>query len=118
MTYDVIIIGGGPAGLTAAIYTSRARLKTLLLESYNIPGQAVVTSDIENYPGFPEGINGFTLIDKLKKQAGKFGTEFKVADVESVKKGDKASTLRVAKQLRALGRHDYANALVNWVNND
>jgi len=84
--YDVIIIGAGPAGLTAAIYTSRSRLKTLLIESFTVPGQAVVTSDIENYPGFPEGLNGFELIDKFKKQAGKFGAMFKVGDVKEIKK--------------------------------
>jgi len=86
MIHDVIIIGAGPAGLTAAIYASRARLKTLLLESYDTPGQAVITSGIENYPGFPEGLNGFELIDKFRKQAEKFGAEFKIANVKSVKK--------------------------------
>ena len=85
MIYDAIIIGGGPAGLTAAIYASRARLKTLLVESFTVPGQAVITADIENYPGFPEDLNGFDLIDKLKKQAKKFETEFKVADVKDIK---------------------------------
>jgi len=86
MTYDVIIVGGGPAGLTAAIYSSRSRLKTLLIESYNTPGQAVLTSDIENYPGFPEGLGGFELVERLKKQAEKFGTEFKISDVKNIKK--------------------------------
>ncbi|MFH1593812.1 MAG: thioredoxin-disulfide reductase [Candidatus Omnitrophota bacterium] len=84
MIYDVIIIGGGPAGLTAAIYNSRARLKVLLIESYTTPGQAVVTSDIENYPGFPEGISGFKLIEKFKKQAKDFGAEFKIGDVSGI----------------------------------
>lgn len=84
MIYDVIIIGGGPAGLTAAIYASRARLKTLLIESFTIPGQAVITADIENYPGFFDELNGFDLIDKFKKQAKKFGTEFKVGDVVGI----------------------------------
>ena len=87
--YDVIIIGGGPAGLTAAIYTSRARLKTLLLESFTVPGQAVITSDIENYPAFPEGINGFDIIDKMKKQAKKFGTEISAKDVKAIKEDRK-----------------------------
>lgn len=84
MTYDVVIIGGGPAGLTAAIYASRARLATLLVESYSIPGQAVITSDIENYPGFPEVLSGFDLIEKFKKQAQNFGTEFKIGDVKGI----------------------------------
>ncbi|MBI4753781.1 thioredoxin-disulfide reductase [Candidatus Desantisbacteria bacterium] len=71
--YDVIIIGGGPAGLTAGIYTARARLTTLLLNSYTILGQAVSTNLIENYPGFPDGIGGFELIERFEKQAQGFG---------------------------------------------
>lgn len=86
MDYDVIIIGGGPAGLTAAIYTARARLKTLLLESFSVPGQAVITDHLENYPGFPDGINGFELIEKFKKQAENFGAELKVGNVERIEK--------------------------------
>lgn len=70
--YDTVIIGGGPAGYTAGIYTSRARMKTILLESPTISSQALVTDSIENYPGFPEGINGFTLLDSFKKQAKRF----------------------------------------------
>jgi thioredoxin reductase (NADPH) len=85
MDYDVIIIGGGPAGLTAAIYASRARLKTLIIESYSVACQAVTTDHIENYPGFPEGINGFELIEKFKKQAEGFGAEFIASSVKSVK---------------------------------
>lgn len=85
MDYDVIIIGGGPAGLTAAIYASRARLKTFLVESFSTPGQAVITDSIENYPGFPDGINGFELVERFKKQAGKFGTEFTAGNIGSVK---------------------------------
>ena len=84
MTYDVVIIGGGPAGLTAAIYTSRAGMKTILIESYKIQGQAVLTSDIENYPGFPEGVTGFELITEFKKQAEKFGTEIKSDEIEKI----------------------------------
>jgi len=85
-TYDIIIIGAGPAGLTAAIYASRARLKTLVIESFTTPGQAIITSDIENYPGFPKGLNGFELIDRFKKQALKFGAETKTGEVKKVSK--------------------------------
>jgi len=85
MDYDVIIIGSGPAGLTAGIYASRARLKTLLIESFSVPCQAVTTDHVENYPGFPEGINGFELVEKFKKQAEKFGSEFIVSEVKGIK---------------------------------
>ncbi|UCD55600.1 MAG: thioredoxin-disulfide reductase [Candidatus Omnitrophota bacterium] len=85
MLYDIIIIGAGPAGLTAAIYTSRAELKTLVIENVAVTSQAAMADDIENYPGFPEGLKGFELIDRFKKQAEKFGTEFKAEDVKSIK---------------------------------
>ena len=88
MTYDIVIIGGGPAGLTAGIYTSRARMKTLLLESVTTGSQAVITSEIENYPGFPDGISGFDIIDKFRKQAAKFGTEIKPKAVKSVSESE------------------------------
>lgn len=84
--YDVIIIGGGPAGLTAGLYTSRAGLKTFLLETYVPSGQAVVTDRIENYPGFPEGINGFELIDRFKRQAQQFGLEIEMSKVSEIRK--------------------------------
>ncbi|MFH1900980.1 MAG: thioredoxin-disulfide reductase [Candidatus Omnitrophota bacterium] len=82
--YDVIIVGAGPAGLTAGLYAGRAKLKTLLIEGVFLSSQAVVTSHIENYPGFPEGIGGFELIDKFRKQAQAFGAEFFVGDVQSI----------------------------------
>ena len=83
-TYDVIIIGGGPAGLTAGLYAARARLKTLLVESYLVVSQATTTDWIENYPGFLEGIGGFELMDKFKKQAEKFGLELDTGDVRNI----------------------------------
>lgn len=73
--YDVIIIGGGPAGLSAGIYTSRARLSSLLIERAAIGGQAVNAWSIENYPGFAEGVNGVDLTQAMHNQATKFGLE-------------------------------------------
>ncbi|MFH1854547.1 MAG: thioredoxin-disulfide reductase [Candidatus Omnitrophota bacterium] len=89
MDYDVVIIGGGPAGLTAAIYTSRARLNTLVIESMSVPGQAILTDSIENFPGFPGGINGFELIEKFKEQARHFGTELITSDVQKIDRVEK-----------------------------
>ncbi|MBI3353453.1 MAG: thioredoxin-disulfide reductase [Nitrospirae bacterium] len=73
--YDIIIIGGGPAGLTAGLYASRARLKTLLIEKGLVGGQVVTTERIENYPGFEEGIAGSELIKRMDAQARRFGLE-------------------------------------------
>ncbi|NLO22285.1 MAG: thioredoxin-disulfide reductase [Syntrophomonadaceae bacterium] len=79
--YDVIIVGAGPAGLTAAIYTGRAKLKTLIIES-NIPGgNAGITDMIENYPGFPQGINGGELMALFLEQAENFGAELQYDQV-------------------------------------
>src|SRR3990170_230625 len=83
-TYNVVIIGGGPSGLTAAIYSSRAMLKTLVIAGNPPGGQLVMTSDVENFPGFPEGIMGPELIDNMRKQAERFGTLFKDANVSSI----------------------------------
>jgi thioredoxin reductase (NADPH) len=82
--YDVVIIGGGASGLTAGIYCGRARLKTLIIEKALVGGLATYTNEIENYPGFPEGSGGLDLMNLFKKQAEKFGVEFKLTDVKSV----------------------------------
>ncbi len=82
--YDVVIIGGGPAGLGAGIYTARARLSSLLLEKEIIGGQIVNAEIVENYPGFPEGISGFELSELMHQQATKFGLETLTAEVTGI----------------------------------
>ena len=79
--YDVIIVGGGPGGYTAALYATRAGLRTLILEKMAVGGQMAATSVIENYPGFDEGIDGFSLGEKMKAGAEKFGAETVFAEV-------------------------------------
>ena len=91
---NVTIIGTGCAGLTAAIYTARANLSPLVLEGIQPGGQLTTTSEVENFPGFPEGVDGFMLMDNLRKQAARFGARFESGNVESV---DFSSTPRVLK---------------------
>jgi len=97
--YDVIIIGGGPAGLTAGIYLSRARMDTLLIEKALPGGQAILTEIIENYPGFPHGIAGPELMQKMEEQAVRFGLKIEYGEVEEVKiKEDKVKIVRINNQ--------------------
>lgn len=99
--YDIIIIGGGPAGLTAGLYASRARLKTLLIEKGLVGGQVITTERIENYPGFEEGIAGPELIKRMDAQARRFGLEIISGNAAKVEdKGDsKAVALEDGKKI-------------------
>ena len=90
---DVIILGTGCAGFTAGIYTARANLRPLILEGKQPGGQLTTTSEVENFPGFPEGIDGFMLMDHLRKQALKFGARVENAYIDRVELGDSVKTL-------------------------
>ena len=91
--YDMIIIGGGPAGYTAALYASRAGLDTLVIEQMSAGGQMAITDVIDNYPGFEEGIDGFTLGMKMQAGAERFGAATEYAEVTSLELSEKIKTV-------------------------
>lgn len=92
--YDVAIIGGGAAGLTAAQYAARANLKVVIIEEMAPGGQCLIIADLENYPGFPEPISGIEFSQRFEQQARNFGAEFLTATVRSLKKRIISSTSR------------------------
>jgi thioredoxin reductase len=81
---DVIMIGAGPSALAAAVYTTREDIKTILLEKGVVGGLAAITDQVDNYPGFPDGITGLDLAEKLEKQAERFGADIRYGEVSQI----------------------------------
>ena len=96
--YEIIIVGGGPAGLAAAVYAGRADRKVLLLERGLIGGQVALTMDIANYPGFAEGIDGPKLAERMRAQAERYGVEFHQAEARSISRDNGMFTLELAEE--------------------
>src|SRR5215218_8725829 len=81
---EVIIVGGGPAAYTAALYAARANMRPLVIEGFSWGGQLMITSDVENYPGYPDGVLGPEMMQEFRRQAERFGSEFVTDDVTKV----------------------------------
>jgi thioredoxin reductase (NADPH) len=96
--YDVIIAGSGPAGLTAAIYASRSNLKTLVVTGVDVGGQLIWTTDVEDYPGFPEGIQGPELTQLMKRQAERLGAEMLVGEISGIETSKRPFKVTAEKQ--------------------
>lgn len=104
--YDMIIIGGGPAGYTAALYAARAGFDTLVIERMSVGGQMALTGEIDNYPGFEEGIDGFTLGMKMQQGAERFGVKTEYEDIISVDFSEKI------KKVKSMSKDFYGKTIV------
>ena len=104
---DVIIIGGGPAGYTAALYSARANMKPLVIEGFQWGGQLMITSDVENYPGYPDGVMGPEMMQDFRRQAERFDVEFITEDVTIVEFSDDGQSVFVGDD-----RHDAHTVII------
>src|SRR6266571_261756 len=95
---NTVILGTGCSGLTAAIYAARANLKPLVFEGHQPGGQLSLTTLVENFPGFPDGVQGPELIENMKKQAARFGAEFKQGDVSAADLSKRPFTLKLGSE--------------------
>lgn len=96
--HDVVMVGAGPSALTAAVYTTRENIETILYEKATIGGMAAITDKVDNYPGFPEGIEGMTLASKLQAQAERFGAVIDFGDISAIRDDGDVKTLTVDDQ--------------------
>ena len=116
---DLIIIGGGPAGYTAALYAARAELKPLVIEGYQWGGQLMITSDVENYPGYADGIMGPTMMQDFRRQAERFGAEFLTEDVTKVEFSERPFRIWIeGTELRARSVIVATGASARWLGLD
>ena len=116
MLYDIIIIGSGCAGYTGAIYTSRGNLKTLVIAGAKPGGQLMLTSDVENYPGFPEGVLGGDLMDRMRQQAERFGAEIAYEDATEVDFNSSPFKVIADKEYEAKSVIIATGASAKWLN--
>src|ERR1700733_13930372 len=115
-TYGVIIIGSGPAGYTAAIYAARANLSVLMLQGYQVGGQLMLTSEVENFPGFDAGVMGPDIMEKFEAQARKFGAEVIPEDVIAIDFSERPFTIKTdSAEYKALSVIISTGASAKWL---